>query len=567
MDVVTILIIALAGTLTLFFLSESKVVNVAESWNTKSKNKFKRKKKKQKSKSTVRVPTPQLKPKPDSVVFEHDSHATPFEKKLSKKARQRMARRLRKQEEKEKEKEEEEAKASRKNTSKNIGSKQQKLTDSQFEMEQVEDEGACIWEDVTSIRIAKKQSPKKQSEGIVSQTKGYTIKKTIDVGEKIPALVGRGGSTIRAIRQATGVNIKVPRRDQNSTVVTVLGSEHGVVQALEIIAEKISAGGQSNVDDRESATITIKQNEVRFVIGRGGSNIRLIQEKCGASLNVSRTGPPTITIRGDQHQIKNAKSLIARVIENCGIIDGVQETIPLQSGQGRIIIGHKGVTISTIKDKTGAKIKVNDNIVEIFGKFEQVQAASNEINLILADYVTDTLALTDNKQRGTLVGPKGTTIREIQSKSGASIKVKKSSLTVYISGSKNSVAKAKQLIHETIDAPRTFPPLGDDIESIIIDVRSCVARVIGRSGATMRKIQSDTGTKLSFLGHECRISGSKEQIKSARRAVQAILDSEAKRETNRKHVAKKRVVGVAAAVSSNQCVFVFLRVSVCVCVC
>merc|ERR1719503_111793 len=114
-----------------------------------------------------------------------------------------------------------------------------------------------------------------------------------------------------------------------------------------------------------------------------------------------------------------------------------------------------------------------------------------------------------------------------------------------MSGSKASVAKAKQLIRKVLDAPRTFPPLDEDVESIIIDVGSSAARVIGRSGATMRKIQNDTGAKLDFLEQECRIAGDNEQIEAARKAVQDILEAEAKREANRKRIAEERAAAAA----------------------
>ena len=39
------------------------------------------------------------------------------------------------------------------------------------------------------------------------------IKKFIDVGKSIPAIMGKGGANIRAIREETGVDLRVPRRE------------------------------------------------------------------------------------------------------------------------------------------------------------------------------------------------------------------------------------------------------------------------------------------------------------------------------------------------------------------
>ena len=571
MDLVTILVVALAGALALFFLaprSPAAATTVSSSGSSNSSKKSKKSKKKKGNKSKPSTPAPELEPEVEKEKEEEEAEEAPKKSpKRSKKQRQKAAAKARKAAEAEEARKAEQAakKAAKKKARKARQAQGAATTESDADVaaalaaeEEVQaasweddDDDAGEWEDVSAIRKAKKQSPKRRAEGKTGGGGGPTVRKTIDVGRSIPALMGKGGSNIQAIREATGVNITIPKREENSSVVTVVGSADGVTAALEMIQAKIDGNGSPRVDDRDSATITIEEGDVRLVIGRGGSTIKLIEDECGASLNVSKEGTPTVVIRGDQDQIAAAKHLIAKVIAGRGLLNGVRETIALRDGQARVVIGARGATVNGIKDSTGAQLKISDTQVEIFGTPEQVKAAATAVAGLLADYVSATMEV-DGRQCGTIIGSKGATISKLQRESGASINVDSDSNVVTISGSKAAVAKAQAAITAVLEAPRTFSPLDAGVSSEIIELGNSVSRVIGRRGATVQKISGDTGAKLDFIDQTCRISGTDEQVAEAQKAVQAILDAEAKRAEAQERMAAERAAAAVAAAEAGE---------------
>lgn len=582
MDLVTILVVALAGALALFFLAPrspaaATVSSSASHSNNSSKKSKKSKKKKSGKSSKPSTPAPEPEPEVEEEQEEEEEQAQEEAPKKApkrtKKQRQKAAAKARKAAEAEEARKAEQAakKAAKKKARKarqaqaaadtttttttasdaDVAAALAAEEEAQAASWEDDDDDAGEWEDISAIRKAKKQSPKRRGEGKTGGGGGPTVRKTIDVGRSIPALMGKGGSNIQAIREATGVNITIPKREENSSVVTVVGSADGVTAALEMIQAKIDGNGSPRVDDRDSATITIEEGDVRLVIGRGGSTIKLIEDECGASLNVSKEGTPTVVIRGDQDQIAAAKQLIAKVIAGRGLLNGVRETIALRDGQARVVIGARGATVNRIKDSTGAQLKISDTQVEIFGTPEQVKAAATAVAGLLADYASATMEV-DGRQCGTIIGSKGATISKLQRESGASINVDSDSNVVTISGSKAAVAKAQAAITAVLEAPRTFSPLEDGVSSETMELGNSVSRVIGRRGATVQKISSETGAKLDFIDQTCRISGTDEQVAEAQKAVQAILDAEAKRAEAQERMAAERAAAAAAAVEAGE---------------
>lgn len=69
-------------------------------------------------------------------------------------------------------------------------------------------------------------------------------------------------------------------------------------------------------------TFSIPTHKCGLVIGRGGENVKAINQQTGAFVEISRQAPPNgdpnfklFTIRGDPAQIEHAKQLIEDKIE------------------------------------------------------------------------------------------------------------------------------------------------------------------------------------------------------------------------------------------------------------
>lgn len=549
MDLFNILLLALAGAAAVFLLAPKAAAPVAVQPAAPAKKKGKKKKNKPKAPSSpASAPEPEPEPEPEEAKDEAASPSKNALRKARRKARKRTERLEREAAAKKEAAIAKKAARKAKKAARKQAAEAEPTSAAELEAayaEEAEAEAALEeeWEDVAAIKARKKQ-PKKES----TVRRGPQIKKTIDVGSSIPALMGKGGSGVKSIRQEANVDIRVPRREDKSTVVTVTGSADGVAKALELIRARI-AGGRP-VDDRECRTITIDQKSVPLVIGRNGATIRLIETESNASVRVSKEGTPTVEIRGDPEQIDAAEALIEKVIAGRGLLNGTSETIALAEGQDRVVIGPKGATVNRIKDLSDAQINIKPTHVDVFGTPEQVAIAIREINAILADYEVVEMQLED-KQPGVVIGRSGATVIKLQRETGANIDVNRQTSVATVSGSKASVKKALSAIQAVLSAPRTFNPLPDGVESEIIDLGGLVSRVIGRKGATMKKIQTDTGAKLDFLDQTVRISGSADEIAAAHKAVDDIVEAEAKREADRLRNLEELLQQQAAAAAAD----------------
>ena len=88
----------------------------------------------------------------------------------------------------------------------------------------------------------------------------------------------------------------------------------------------------------------------------------------------------------------------------------------------------------------------------------------------------------------------GANIKMIQAESNAKVDVSRETNEVTISGEPSQVAKAKELITAILEGGPVGPP--PEAEKTI-EAKSAGA-VIGRGGATIRKIQEDTGARVDI---------------------------------------------------------------------
>lgn len=93
---------------------------------------------------------------------------------------------------------------------------------------------------------------------------------------------------------------------------------------------------------------------------------------------------------------------------------------------------------------------------------------------------------------GQLIGTKGITIKSICSESGTFINFSKESQIGTVCGTKTSVSKAFELIASKLGE------IEDSIRIEIIVPQGQIGRIVGRKGATIRKLEEDSGGKISI---------------------------------------------------------------------
>ena len=221
---------------------------------------------------------------------------------------------------------------------------------------------------------------------------------------------------------------------------------------------------------------------------------------------------------------------------------GDKETIEIAPDKVAHVIGSKGAIIQELQARTGAKIYVNQEFppgvnrqVLISGSPAQVKTARELVNLIIANGPT---AIHENSlgggpvleiviecpqsQVGKMIGPAGTTIKDLQAKSGAKIQIDQDfpdgvPRKIRVSGTQTAVSTATQLISVIMEGPNSAPPssnsgyggynqqrptgntgYGGGSGQTIECAKSIVAKVIGKGGETIKSIQARSGAKVQI---------------------------------------------------------------------
>merc|ERR1712046_79664 len=140
--------------------------------------------------------------------------------------------------------------------------------------------------------IAPFAPPRKDNQRGFVQPESYNYKEIFLPEKFVPVLIGRGGSTISAIRDSTGVSIQFRRTtDQHGwSKAVVTGTIPGVAEAEKMISQVLGIEGRPMGETKE---LEIPPEFVEKVVGPGGSQIRDMMQKAGGlQIRVSNPQSP-----------------------------------------------------------------------------------------------------------------------------------------------------------------------------------------------------------------------------------------------------------------------------------
>eukprot|EP00941_MAST-03F_sp_MAST-3F-sp1_P006355 g6355.t1 len=179
--------------------------------------------------------------------------------------------------------------------------------------------------------------------------------------QRAGAVIGRRGVTIRGIQQRTRTNVKIPSEPDPTLTsssgekfrrVTVSGpSEECVEAAIDEMTALINhddmnrGGGRGGAprDGPPTATVTVPNNKVGVVIGKGGQMIRKLIQVTGAFVKVPSdpdvgSSPPTRTIQltGTPQQCQDVtQKILILCSDDRETRSRLQEQLGFETGGGR----------------------------------------------------------------------------------------------------------------------------------------------------------------------------------------------------------------------------------------
>ncbi|XP_022715519.1 KH domain-containing protein At4g18375-like [Durio zibethinus] len=121
---------------------------------------------------------------------------------------------------------------------------------------------------------------------------------------KIGRVIGRGGGTIKSIRQASGAHIEVDdtKADRDECIITVIATESP--DDLKSMAVEAVLLLQGKINDEDDDTVTMRllvpSKVIGCVIGKGGSIINEIRKRTKADVRISKGEKPKCANANDE---------------------------------------------------------------------------------------------------------------------------------------------------------------------------------------------------------------------------------------------------------------------------
>lgn len=242
------------------------------------------------------------------------------------------------------------------------------------------------------------------------------------------SLIGAKGRFIRSImEECGGVHIHFPSEGSGSDTVLIRGPAQDVERAkkqlLQLAEEKQTKSF--------TAELRAKPEYHKFLIGKGGGNIRKVRDQTGARIifpTAEDKDQQLITIVGTEEAVKDAQKELEILIESLDNI--VEDTMSVDPKHHRHFVIRRGQVLRDIAEEYGGvtvsfpRSSVQSDRVTLKGAKECVEAAKKRILDIIEDLEAQVTieCMIPQRFHRSIMGPKGSRIQQITRDHGVQIK-------------------------------------------------------------------------------------------------------------------------------------------------
>eukprot|EP00123_Amoebidium_parasiticum_P017972 comp24051_c0_seq1/m.43173 comp24051_c0_seq1/g.43173 ORF comp24051_c0_seq1/g.43173 comp24051_c0_seq1/m.43173 type:complete len:1290 (-) comp24051_c0_seq1:407-4276(-) len=342
---------------------------------------------------------------------------------------------------------------------------------------------------------------------------GQVVTVAVPVAAKYQGhLLSRNGEALRDLgTRCPDVTITLPKGSVAKDSITLKGPEKAVDACRELLL---------SIVDEQASKVTekmkIEGSMVGAVIGKGGSNIRGLQEKHGVEIKMPRGGDEEeddglVRISGRKEHVEACKQDILKLIPIT-----LRMYVPAEFHGGLIGAGGKG--IRELQDNYNVNLKFpsaksKSSEVVLTGTEEKVEEAQKYIEERIKELEAEKKerearnfrleVAVDRSAIPRIIGRSGATINKIRDETGCRIDlpVKKSSdseedvqVNISIIGYRASCEAAQHMIEELISEPTAAETLQEGIQ---VD-RRVHGRLIGAKGAKIVALQKELKVRIDM---------------------------------------------------------------------
>ncbi|ETN70747.1 hypothetical protein NECAME_14565 [Necator americanus] len=378
--------------------------------------------------------------------------------------------------------------------------------------------------DVINIRGDKSEVDKvyKQLQSLAKELAESNYQQIVPIFKEFHKhIIGKGGATIKKIREETQTRIDLPEGDSGEERITVTGRKVNVEKAID----------QLNKIQNELASIITVEVDIPVkvqarLLGNGRRLISDIEEECGgvhirfpaeksdstkANNHICRLLSSQkmfltifkVTIRGPKGDVEKAQKLLTDLAKDKEV--NLHEDVVIAKPEfHRFLIGKGGSKINKMRESYDVRVMfpretdTDKETIHLLGKKEDVVKVKKELqeNIRQLNETVESTIDVDTKHHRHFVMRSAAVLREIQEQNGGVVisfpKMGSDSTTVHIKGSKQCVESAKARIEEIVE----------DIEkqvTIQVEIPSQFHRaLLVNRGQKIQDLQSKHGVLIRF---------------------------------------------------------------------
>ncbi|XP_052832875.1 vigilin [Octopus bimaculoides] len=231
-------------------------------------------------------------------------------------------------------------------------------------------------------------------------------------------IIGKGGATIKKIRDETDTRIELPHENMNSDMIIITGKKANV----ELAKKKIEAI-QKDLANIKEITVEIPSKFHNSIIGAKGRLIRAILDDCsGVHIRFPPEGSACdkVVIRGPPEDAENACKQL-RELTSEKQLSSYTATIRAKPAYHKFLIGTGGSKIKKVREKTGARVifpnehDSDPELISVIGKKEAVEQAKEELENLIKNLDAQVVVecVIAQKYHRTVMGARGQKVQEI----------------------------------------------------------------------------------------------------------------------------------------------------------
>jgi len=241
------------------------------------------------------------------------------------------------------------------------------------------------------------------------------------------SMIGPGGKLIQSIMAECGdVHIRFPAEGDANDTITIRGTKEDVEKA----EEQLKKLGEERLESSFTAEVTAKPEHHRFLIGRGGVNIRKVREKTGVRIifpNRQDENQELITIIGKQESVEEAKEELMAKISQLNNI--VESDVTVDPKHHKHFIARRAQVLNDISDEFGGvNISLPKDLtsprIALKGARECVEGAKKRLLEIVQELesMAEIKCTIEQKHHRVILGNKGKNVQELTTRLNVQIK-------------------------------------------------------------------------------------------------------------------------------------------------